>query len=77
MPTTDELAEEIEELKAEIEDLTTGTRYVVDPTTNACVAIVGDISHDNNGNSTGLTGCGLASFKTGTCQVESGWFQVG
>jgi len=50
-----------------------GTIYVLNPTilnpspTNPnCEAITGDISHDNFGNPTGLTGWGHASHKTGS-----------
>jgi hypothetical protein len=50
-----------------------GTFYVVDPTilnpsagSPNCKAIIGDISHDNFGNSTGLSGWGFASHKTGS-----------
>ncbi len=38
--------------------------YVLD-TGGECVAIIGDISKDNTGTDTGLSGAGLASKKTG------------
>ncbi len=45
-------------------DAATVATYVLDPS-GECVVIIGDISADNTGASTGLSGAGLASKKTG------------
>jgi hypothetical protein len=46
-------------------DLATVATYVLG-TGGECVAIIGDISKDNTGASTGLSGAGLASKMTGS-----------
>jgi hypothetical protein len=63
-PTAQWLAQQLSGLKVDVAALkATKTQYVVDPS-GVCQAIVGDITHDHEGNATGLTGWGIASFKT-------------
>lgn len=52
------LAEDAQALKAQ------STQYVID-NKEVCQAIIGNVTHDQHGNPTGLTGWGIASFKTG------------
>ena len=60
-------ANQLAAIKRDIAQLKTQTtQYVVDPS-GVCQAIIGNLSHDHEGNSTGLGNVwGLASFKTGT-----------
>jgi hypothetical protein len=53
------LAQDVAALKKQ------STQYVID-NTGVCQAIIGNLTHDHEGKSTGLTGWGLASYKTGS-----------
>lgn len=78
-PANEWFAQQLAQLKAQIAGLqATSTQYITDPTITEpsagkpnCVVIIGDVSHDNFGNSTGLTGWGIASKSSGT------WAQAG
>lgn len=67
------LSTQFEKLWAAIRGMQNQTTYVLDPTvanpaagTPNCKVIIGDITRDNFGNSTGLSGWGLASKRTGS-----------
>ncbi len=62
-PATQWFYDQVTGIKREIAALrATRTQYVTDK--GVCQVIIGDISHDHEGTATGLTGWGIASFKT-------------
>lgn len=65
-PSAQWLAQRLAQLARDVAGLKQQTtQYVIDSEGN-CQAIVGNLTHDHEGNLTGLTGWGLASHKTGS-----------
>lgn len=57
----DFLPNTLNDAKRGVRQLSTGTTtYIADPTSGDCQAIIGNLSTDNNGNATGLSGWGIA-----------------
>lgn len=64
-PADQWFARQLAELKNDLQAVKKqGTQYVVDPT-GVCQAIAGDVTHDHQGNATGLAGWGIAVLHTG------------
>ena len=60
------LANQIAQLRADVAALKAQrTQYICTPA-GVCVAIIGNLAADQNGVSTGLTGWGIASHRTGS-----------